>query len=320
MDFRPFTEKYRPSTLEQVIGHEDIISSLKHFSRTRNMPNLLFSGPPGIGKTTSALALAREMFGEDWRASFLELNASDERGIDIVRGKVKDFARVSPLSSVPFKLIFLDEADALTQEAQQALRRTMEMYSSVTRFILSCNYSSKIIEPIQSRCSVFRFRHVEKDSIISMLDRVCKEEGLSADQGAREALVRVSEGDMRKLLNVLQAAGMHSKQITKELVEKISGTVSITEMDTLMNSIRSANFMQAVELVNRFLVDYGLGGEELITQLYKHVLDAKIDERIKIECIDAIGEFHFRITEGSNENIQLRALVARLCRIMVSRQ
>lgn len=151
MDALPWTEKYRPKTLDDIIGQKEIVESLKAFVRQKNMPHLLFAGPAGIGKTTCTLSLAHDLFGDDYRGNVLEMNASDERGIDVVRGVIKDFARVLSMSGVPFKIIFLDEADALTPDAQHALRRTMELYSNTTRFILSANYSSKIIEPLQSR-------------------------------------------------------------------------------------------------------------------------------------------------------------------------
>ncbi|HDD05185.1 MAG TPA: replication factor C small subunit, partial [Candidatus Aenigmarchaeota archaeon] len=160
-----WTEKYRPKTLDEVVGQEKVVEKLKAFVRAKNLPHLLFAGPAGTGKTTCALAIARELYGEEWRDNLLELNASDERGIDTIRTKVKEFARTKPIGDFPFKIILLDEADALTRDAQQALRRTMENFSSTCRFILDCNFSSKIIEPIQSRCAIFRFKPLEKEAI-----------------------------------------------------------------------------------------------------------------------------------------------------------
>ena len=170
-----WTEKYRPKKYDGIVGQDSVVKRVKSLTDSLNIPHLLFAGPAGTGKSTLALIVVRELFGENWKENYLELNASDERGINIVREKVKDFARTKSLGKVSFKIIFLDEADALTPEAQQALRRTMENYSSTCRFIMSCNYSSKIIEPIQSRCVVFRFRQLDKKDIIEIIDKIAKD-------------------------------------------------------------------------------------------------------------------------------------------------
>ncbi|MCX8166390.1 MAG: replication factor C small subunit [Candidatus Micrarchaeota archaeon] len=318
LTFLPFTEKYRPQTLDDVVGHHEIVKSLKHFVKTKSMPNLLFAGSPGIGKTTCAIALAKDLFKENFKGSFLELNASDERGIDVVRGKIKDFARMSSITNVPFKIIFLDEADALTTEAQQALRRTMEIYSSVTRFILSCNYSSKIIEPIQSRCTIFRFRSLKKEDILELVKKIKEKEGINIEENGLELLINISEGDLRKFLNVLQACSMHSKTVTRDLVEKVSGTVSLSGLERLVENINSGKYLESDELVQKYLIEYGLSAEDFIYQLYKYVIIAKIDEKKKMQFIETLGEFHYRITEGSNEQIQLKAMIAKLCLISLN--
>ncbi|MFH1276390.1 MAG: replication factor C small subunit, partial [Candidatus Woesearchaeota archaeon] len=184
MESAIWTEKYRPSSFDEIKGQQEIVEKLKAFVAQQNLPHLLFSGPAGIGKTTLSLVIAKQLFGDTWRENTLELNASDERGIDVVRVKVKDFARTKALGNVPFKLIYLDESDALTKEAQQALRRTMENYTKTCRFILSCNYSSKIIDPIQSRCAVFRFKPLNKEDIFALIDKVAKSENLTVTDEA----------------------------------------------------------------------------------------------------------------------------------------
>ncbi len=193
----PWIEKYRPRRLSEVVGQRPIAEKLANYVKSNSIPNMMFSGPAGVGKTTSAIALAKELFGKSFEQNFLELNASDDRGIDVVRNTIKDFARTLAFDS-GFKIIFLDESDALTTDAQQALRRTMEKYTRTVRFILSCNYSSRIIEPIQSRCVVFRFRPLSSKEISERINQVCKAENLSIDESAMNALYYVSEGDMRK--------------------------------------------------------------------------------------------------------------------------
>ena len=199
-----FVEKYRPKSFKDIKGQEKIIPRIKAFIETNSMPNLLFTGPAGVGKTTLSLIIANELFQEDRNHNFLELNASDERGIDVIRNKVKDFARTRSIKDIPFKVIYLDECDSLTKEAQQALRRTMENYSNSCRFILSCNYSSKIIDPIQSRCSVFRFKPLSLENMKEIVKNISEKEELNVNDDAIEALYEISNGDVRKLENTLQ--------------------------------------------------------------------------------------------------------------------
>jgi len=211
----PWVEKYRPKRIIDIAGHEEIKKRLHVYAKEGSMPHLLFAGPAGTGKTTSALALAGEVFAGHLEGNFLELNASDDRGIEVVRNNIKDFARTMSLGEVPFKIIFLDEADALTTDAQNALRRTMEKYTRTCRFILSCNYSSKIIEPLQSRCALFRFTRITDEVIEAQLKKIAQAESLKADKDGLEAILYVSEGDMRHAINVLQATAAVAKAVTK---------------------------------------------------------------------------------------------------------
>jgi len=197
-------EKYRPQTLDDVMGHENIVGRLKSYVSRNDLSHMLFSGPAGTGKTTCATAIARELYGDDWREHFLELNASDERGIDVVRDRIKNFARTS-FGGVEYRIIFLDEADALTSDAQSALRRTMEQFSNNVRFILSCNYSSQIIDPIQSRCAVFRFSPLADDAVAEEIRTIAAEEDIELTEDGLDALVYAADGDMRKAINGLQA-------------------------------------------------------------------------------------------------------------------
>jgi len=310
VDILPWTEKYRPKNLGEVTGQQDTINSLKAFVKGKNMPNLLFSGPPGVGKTTCALALAHELFGENIPGNFLELNASDERGIDVVRGRIKDFARTVSLGDAPFKLIFLDESDALTADAQQALRRTMETYSRATRFILSCNYSSKIIEPIQSRCAIYRFLQLRGEDVKKMLEYIAKEEKLKIDDDAYNAVFYVSEGDMRKSINVLQGCAIHGSHITSDGGHKISSRARPKEIHEMVALALSGDFTGARKNLDTLIINYGLSGEDVVFQIYREIPNLEVPEKKKVILMDKLGEYNFRLVEGANERIQIEALLA----------
>ncbi len=310
IDILPWTEKYRPKNLGEVTGQQDTVKSLRAFVESKNMPNLLFAGPPGVGKTTSALVLAQELFGEELAGNFLELNASDERGIDVVRGRIKDFARTVSLGSAPFKLIFLDESDALTGDAQQALRRTMETYSRATRFILSCNYSSKIIEPLQSRCAIFRFLQLQENDVRKMLEHVAKEEGLKVDDDAYNAIFYVSEGDMRKSINILQGCAIHGKHIKSDTVHKISSRARPKEMQEMIKLALSGDFIGSRKNLDTLMINYGLSGEDVVFQIYREIPNLDVPEKKKVILMDKLGEYNFRLVEGANERIQIEALLA----------
>lgn len=312
VDLLPWTEKYRPRKLDEVVGQKETVSSLKAFVKARNMPNMLFAGPPGVGKTTCCLALAHELYGENMAGNFLELNASDERGIDVVRGRIKDFARSVALGDVPFKLIFLDEGDALTSDAQQALRRTMEANSSVTRFIISANYSSRIIEPIQSRCAVFRFMPLEGKEVKKALEHAAKSEKLKVDDKAFDAIHYISEGDMRKALNILQGCAIHSDHVTEELVHKTSSRATPAEVRAMVDLALQGSFLKARENLDKLIITYGLSGEDILFQVYREIPKLEVPEKQRMQLIAAVGECNFRLVQGASERIQIEALLAQL--------
>lgn len=307
-----WTEKYRPERLEEVYGQERIIERLKAYVQEKSMPHLLFAGPAGIGKTTSAIALSKEMYGQDWSANFLELNASDERGIDVIRNKIKEYARTSSSSEIGFKIIFMDEADSLTPEAQAALRRTMEKYSHNCRFILSCNYSSKIIDPIQSRCAVFRFRTLLDDDVKDWIERISEKEGLDISESAKKILIRICEGDLRRITNLLQISASTTSDITADVVRKSANVARPEDIRDLVGDAVEGQFRKAKEKLDKLIMEDGLSGEDIIKQIHDEVYDIPIDSKKRMRLIDRIGEAEFRLVEGSDERIQLEALLADL--------
>ena len=305
-----WTEKYRPKNLDEVIGQRHVTERLKAYVETKNMPHLLMTGPAGTGKTTCSLAMAREMFGDEWKGNFIELNASDERGIDVVRGKIKEFARTAPLGNAEFKIIFMDEADALTSDAQAALRRTMEKYSKI--FILSCNYSSKIIDPIQSRCAVFRFKPLSKDDVKGFLMRIVTNENVKIEDEALDALVHVARGDMRRAVNSLQVAASMDKTIDVDTIYQTTGLANPEEVKKMIETALKGNFIAARDKLDEIMIEFGLSGQDIIRQIHSSFFELSIDDREKVMLMDKTGEIEFRIIEGSNERIQLEALLAYL--------
>lgn len=305
-----WVEKYRPGKLEEIIGQKDVVSRLETFVAKKSLPHLLFAGPAGTGKTTAALCIAKELFGDSWHQNLLELNASDERGIDTIRTKVKDYARTRPIGDFPFKIIMLDESDALTSDAQHALRRTMERFTNTCRFILDCNYSSRIIEPIQSRCAVFRFKRLSDEDMEKMLRRIARAEKLTLAQAGIKTVNYVAAGDMRKAVNVLQAAAALKKKIDEKAVYEVSAAARPDEVRLILELAIAGKFLEARDKLQVLLIDKGLAGEDILGQVHREIFNLKLPETTKVELVDRVGEFSFRLTQGANERIQLEAMLA----------
>lgn len=305
-----WTEKYRPQTFSEVVGQQGIVGRIEAFVRQKNVPHLLFAGRAGVGKTTLAVVVAKQLFGEYWKENFLDLNASDDRGIDTIRVKVKDFARTKALSSNMQKIIHLDECDSLTKEAQQALRRTMEIYSGTARFILSCNFQSKIIDPIKSRCALFRFKPLSKTDLVKVIERISSAEKLKIDDRAIDVLCDVCEGDMRRMVTMLQSCAALGKKISEDTVYELAGTVRPKEIADALKIAVQGDFLKARGKLFEVMLAHGMSGIDVVKAIQQYLFDLDLPDIEKVKLIERCGEIEFRMVEGSDEWIQLEGLLS----------
>jgi replication factor C small subunit len=307
-----WAEKYRPKTLNDIVNQREIVERLKSFVKSRNVPHCIFAGPPGTGKTTAALCLSSDLYGDADREHTMELNASDERGIDVVRETVKTFARMKSIGEIPFKIMILDEADNMTSDAQQALRRTMERYTGTCRFVMCANYSGRIIEPIQSRCAPFRFTYLPREEHDRYLNQIAKDEKVKVSAEGLDAIFEVCGGDLRKAINTLQAAASLGKPIDAKVVYSITGKAHPADVQKMIKTAMDGNFVEARKQLREMIQKYGVAGSDVIRQIHSEIFRAEIPEEWKIKLVGIVGEVDYRLVEGSDEEIQLSALLAKL--------
>jgi replication factor C small subunit len=307
-----WAEKYRPKSLDAIINQKEIVDRLKSFAQAKNVPHCIFAGPPGTGKTTAALCLARDLYGEGYREHMMELNASDERGIKIVRETVKTFARTRSIGEIPFKILILDEADNMTSDAQQALRRTMERFTETCRFIMIANYSGKIIEPLQSRCAPFRFSYMQQQDQDRYLRNIIEKEKIKILDEGYDAIFEVSQGDLRRATNTIQAAASMGKVIDAETVYSVIGHANPEDVNMMIKTAMKGDFLEARKQLRDMIMKYGVAGSDIIKQIYTAIFRSMLPDSWKVTLSEAIGEADFRLVQGADVEVQLSALLARL--------
>jgi replication factor C small subunit len=310
-----WVEKYRPSDLAELVDQVTIKQRLKHLLEKKvQLPHLLFAGPPGSGKTTTAMILAKQLLGEHWRDYTLSLNASDERGIDVVRERIKTFARFADRrEGIPFRLAILDECDEMTNDGQTALRRIMEENSEHTRFILICNYSSGIIEPLQSRCAILRFQRLDEASVVEHLKSIAKKEKLKhSGDAVFGAIYEATQGDLRQAINLIQTASA-SGEITTDSVKSVSGASIKARVAEIIGLAIEGDFDAARTKMVELTRVYGIPERDFLRFANESLSSLKVPDMAK--AISILAEYDYRLVQGSQPELQLTAMLAQLSAI-----
>lgn len=313
----PWVEKYRPQSLDDVAAHRDIVDTIDRLTTENRLPHLLLYGPPGTGKTSTILAVARKLYGSQYHNMILELNASDDRGIDVVRQQIQDFASTQSLSfgvKSSVKLVLLDEADAMTKDAQFALRRVIEKYTKSTRFALICNHVNKIIPALQSRCTRFRFAPLDAVHVTERLKHVIKAEGLDVEDGGLAALVRLSNGDMRKALNILQSTHMASQQITEEAVYLCTGNPLPKDIEQISYWLLNEQFADSFKRIHDMKTRKGLAVVDIVREVTMFVFKIKMPSAVRVQLINDLADIEYRLSFGCNDKLQLGSVIASFTR------
>ncbi|XP_010243510.1 PREDICTED: replication factor C subunit 3 [Nelumbo nucifera] len=313
----PWVEKYRPQSLADVAAHRDIVDTIDRLTNENKLPHLLLYGPPGTGKTSTILAVARKLYGTQFHNMILELNASDDRGIDVVRQQIQDFASTQSFSfgaKSSVKLVLLDEADAMTKDAQFALRRVIEKYTKNTRFTLICNHVNKIIPALQSRCTRFRFAPLDASHVMDRLKYVIEAEGLDVSEGGLAALVRLSSGDMRKALNILQSTHMASQHITEEAVYLCTGNPMPKDIEQISFWLLNESFATSYRCISEMKMKKGLALVDIVREVTMFIFKIKMPSDVRVQLINDLADIEYRLSFGCNDKLQLGSLIASFTR------
>lgn len=309
---QPWVEKYRPSSLDELVAHKDIISVIKRMIAEDRLPHMLFYGPPGTGKTSTITAAAKDMYGKSYGAMTLELNASDDRGIEVVRNQIKEFAGTRRLwATGGIKLVILDEADMMTNDAQFALRRVIEKFTANTRFCLVCNYANKIIPALQSRCTKFRFAPLDPSQIRGRLADIVQAESLTLDQRATEALLDLGQGDMRRVLNILQATSVaYPDRITYDSLFLVTGNPLPRDLDAIYHALLNAPFHQARATLAEICKTRGYAIPDILARLTDKIINTQFPPAILATLLDKLADVEYRASFATSDKLQLSSLVA----------